>query len=263
MFRLFLWPAFAVSWKIHGFERMKLGHSNGQHRKTFARAVAAAAMAALCALPALAQSVQARKLRLAVETFERGQELESQGKLDEAIVEYRRALRQDGEEAYWRAALATALEAKGEPAGALEELRRAAELSPDDCGLKRRFRELAQQLGAPEPAPDGACTPPPGAQQAANPDLDFERPVLRDRVAPQPVDKAWFARHGGTVVLRIFVDASGAVVAPEVVRPLGLGLDQEALRAVRQWKFQPARKNGAPVPCSVVVEITFAQFAGG
>jgi TonB family protein len=82
------------------------------------------------------------------------------------------------------------------------------------------------------------------------------------RVTPEPVDKAWLARHGGTAVLMIFVDAEGTVVAPEVVKPLGLGLDQEALRAVRKWKFQPASKNGTPVAASVLVEVTFAQFAG-
>lgn len=225
--------------------------------------MAAATLAGVYAWTAAAQSIEARRLRLAVEAFQRGQELQSQGKIEEAILEYRRALRQDGEEAYWRAALATALEAKGELTAALEEFRRAAELSAEDCGLKRRVRELAGRLGMPQPATEDDCTPPVGAQPAGNPGSDFEKPLLLDRVAPQPVDKAWVARHGGTVVVRIFVDREGRVIAPEVVSPRGLGLDQEALRTVRQWKFQPARRNGAPVPCSVLVEITFAQFAGG
>lgn len=242
---------------------MMVGRTNGKHQGgTFARAVAAATLALLCASTASAQNLQGRRLRLAIETFRRAQEFQSQGKLEEAIAEYRRALRQNQDEAYWRSALAEALEAKGDLSGALEELRRASELSPDDCGLTRRLRALAQDLNAPDPPNPDACVWPQAAIPVSNPQTDFVAPVPLARVDPEPVDKAWLARHGGTAVLRIFVDAEGTVVAPEVVKPLGLGLDQEALRAVRRWKFRPASRNGVPVASTVLVEITFAQFAG-
>jgi TonB family protein len=45
----------------------------------------------------------------------------------------------------------------------------------------------------------------------------------------------------------------------EVVRSLDatFGLDQEAIKAVRQWRFEPGKKGGQPVPVLVTIEITF------
>jgi len=42
-----------------------------------------------------------------------------------------------------------------------------------------------------------------------------------------------------------------------VVRSLGLGLDEKALEAVRQWKFKPGMKDGKAVPVAASIEVTF------
>jgi len=42
-----------------------------------------------------------------------------------------------------------------------------------------------------------------------------------------------------------------------VVRGLGLGLDEEALKAISQWKFQPAAKDGQPVAVQATIEVNF------
>jgi len=79
---------------------------------------------------------------------------------------------------------------------------------------------------------------------------------------PEPAysEEARKAKYQGTVVLLIIVDAQGNVTDARVVKPLGMGLDEKALEAVRTWKFKPALRNGTPVPVRVSVEVMFRLF---
>jgi len=79
---------------------------------------------------------------------------------------------------------------------------------------------------------------------------------------PEPAysEEARKAKYQGTVVLWIIVDAQGNVTDNRVVKPLGLGLDEKALEAVKTWKFKPATRNGVPVPVRVMVEVSFRLF---
>ena len=52
----------------------------------------------------------------------------------------------------------------------------------------------------------------------------------------------------------------GRVHNARIARSLGLGLDEKALEAVRQWKFEPARKDGQPVAVLVNVEVNFRLY---
>lgn len=64
----------------------------------------------------------------------------------------------------------------------------------------------------------------------------------------------------GIVGLEVEVFADGTVGAVEVLRSLQSGpggLDQEAVKAVKQWEFQPARSNGNPIAVWTYVEIEF------
>jgi len=51
----------------------------------------------------------------------------------------------------------------------------------------------------------------------------------------------------GAVVIRALVGADGKIHDPVVVKSLGHGLDEQAVQAVKQWLFDPAKKNGSPV----------------
>jgi TonB family protein len=42
-----------------------------------------------------------------------------------------------------------------------------------------------------------------------------------------------------------------------VVRSVYGPLDERAVAAFQRWRFEPGRKNGAPIPLEVVVEIPF------
>ena len=67
-------------------------------------------------------------------------------------------------------------------------------------------------------------------------------------------------KYEGTVLVRVVIDESGATRDLQVNRPLGLGLDEMAIAAIRTWTFEPARKDGQPVAVSVVVEVTFRLY---
>ena len=72
------------------------------------------------------------------------------------------------------------------------------------------------------------------------------------------------ARHNkiqGTVTLRIEIDAQGNVTnVQEVSKPLGEGLDENAIKTVKTWKFRPATRDGVPVSVRIIAEITFRLF---
>jgi len=61
----------------------------------------------------------------------------------------------------------------------------------------------------------------------------------------------------GVVLVRAHIDASGRVNAARVTRALGFGLDQNALVALRQWRFHAGTRNTTPVPMDVDIEIGF------
>jgi TonB family protein len=61
----------------------------------------------------------------------------------------------------------------------------------------------------------------------------------------------------GEVILEIVVRRDGSVGDVTVLRGLGAGLDQRAVAAVRQWRFDPARRRGAPVDVIVEVAVEF------
>lgn len=61
----------------------------------------------------------------------------------------------------------------------------------------------------------------------------------------------------GRVIIQFVVDENGSVVDPAVVRGIGAGCDEEALRVVRQAKFKPGRQRGQPVKVKMSLPITF------
>jgi TonB family protein len=82
-------------------------------------------------------------------------------------------------------------------------------------------------------------------------------PQLVYRVEPEYTEAARKAKYQGTVVLYAVVDADGKVRDLKVARALGLGLDEKALDAVRQWKFRPGMKDGKAVSVAAQIEVTF------
>lgn len=61
----------------------------------------------------------------------------------------------------------------------------------------------------------------------------------------------------GTVTVSLTVDEHGRALDLRVVKGLGYGLDEEALKAVAKWRFAPATRNGEPVSSAMVVKVDF------
>ena len=64
----------------------------------------------------------------------------------------------------------------------------------------------------------------------------------------------------GTVVLWLVVGSDGKPRDIQVLRTLGLGLDEKAIEAVRNWRFEPAMKDGKPVAAQINVEVNFHLY---
>lgn len=86
-----------------------------------------------------------------------------------------------------------------------------------------------------------------------------EPPELLHQVRPSYTPAAMQARVRGIVVMEAVVERDGSVGTVKIVRSLDptFGLDQEAVRAVRQWRFRPARRAGGTIPIVVTIELAF------
>ncbi|HZB25220.1 MAG TPA: energy transducer TonB [Vicinamibacterales bacterium] len=86
-----------------------------------------------------------------------------------------------------------------------------------------------------------------------------EAPELLHQIRPSYTPAAMQARVRGIVVLEAVVERDGSVGAVKVVRSLDptFGLDQEAIRTVRQWRFRAGRRDGVAVPVVVTIELAF------
>jgi TonB family protein len=92
---------------------------------------------------------------------------------------------------------------------------------------------------------------------AGTPKSKITAPVVQSSTDPRYTDAARKHRIEGTTVLKLVVDNAGRPAAVTVVRPVGMGLDEEAGRCVSQWRFRPSTQDGKPVPVQIEVEVNF------
>ena len=79
------------------------------------------------------------------------------------------------------------------------------------------------------------------------------------QVRPQYTAEAMRAKVQGIVLLECVVLVTGTVGNCSVKRSLDqtFGLDTEAVKAARQWRFVPGTRFGEPVPVLVSIELSF------
>lgn len=82
-------------------------------------------------------------------------------------------------------------------------------------------------------------------------------PSLIYKVDPEYTEQARAANYQGVVVLYVEIGPDGTASNFKVLRSLGLGLDEKAIEAVKQWKFRPAQKDGQPVTVAATIEVNF------
>lgn len=82
-------------------------------------------------------------------------------------------------------------------------------------------------------------------------------PAVLHSVEPEFTEEARQANFQGTVSLQLIVDAQGNPQNVHLTRHLGMGLDEKAIEAVRQYRFRPAMYQGHPVAVQIVMDVEF------
>jgi TonB family protein len=77
---------------------------------------------------------------------------------------------------------------------------------------------------------------------------------------PEYSEQARQAKFQGSATLGLVLGPDGLARDTWIVRGLGMGLDEKAIEAVRQWRFEPATRNGEPVGVVLIVEVTFHVY---
>jgi periplasmic protein TonB len=85
-------------------------------------------------------------------------------------------------------------------------------------------------------------------------------PVVIYQVEPEFSEEARKAKFMGIVTVNLIVDSKGMPQNVHVLRGVGMGLDQKAVEAVRQYRFKPAMAEGKPVPVELNVQVDFQIF---
>jgi TonB family protein len=122
--------------------------------------------------------------------------------------------------------------------------------------LRRQDRlDEATRIEARAQAASRMSAPASGAYRVGG---GVTAPQLLYKKEPEYTEAARKAKLAGTVLLYIEVEPDGTA-GPNirVVRGLDPGLDEQAVAAIRQWKFRPGQKDGMPVTVAATVEVNF------
>lgn len=107
-------------------------------------------------------------------------------------------------------------------------------------------------FGIPDAPP--AVPEPTGPIQVGG---DVTKPEKIDSPPPQYTEIARKARIQGVVIVQAIIDKTGTVTNVKVLKGLPMGLDQEAVKAIKRWKFKPATLNGKPVDVYYNLTVNF------
>jgi TonB family protein len=83
------------------------------------------------------------------------------------------------------------------------------------------------------------------------------QPAVIFKLDPEYTEEARKAKLSGSVMLSVVVDTEGRARDIHVVKALGLGLDEEAIAAVYQWRFRSGMKDGKPVNVRATIQVSF------
>ena len=112
------------------------------------------------------------------------------------------------------------------------------------------FLELSKAL-PPKPKPAEAA---PAAAAASRPSVISPPVVIQQRLPPwipDPVSRATEFRGA----VRVQISAEGKVTSVEILKSVHPAYDQLLLRAARGWTYEPAKKDGTPIPSEKTVEV--------
>jgi TonB family protein len=133
---------------------------------------------------------------------------------------------------------------------ALEGLRQAVQNSMEILQAKSEIRSARKRRA-------NATTQPSGGSGKVVYSMELHPASVVQSVQPAPTERAVKAGVRGTVGIRVLVAADGRAVRAYVTRRLGYGLDQRAVEAAMQYKFEPAMQAGLPQTTWMEFEIRY------
>lgn len=122
--------------------------------------------------------------------------------------------------------------------------------------------EVKFQMADQPSATDTATTPAPDSTISPLRRVGggVSQPKALFVVDPQFSEQARKEKFGGMVLVNLIVDTNGMPRNVHILRGIGMGLDEKAVEAVKQYKFLPAMEGGKPVPVELNVEVNFQVF---
>jgi TonB family protein len=120
-------------------------------------------------------------------------------------------------------------------------------------GAKSAWREFTFERPTPSPIAPGTFRDPATGEAVRGP--GGPRAVFQPR--PDYTQEALRARVSGDVLMSLIVDATGRVDSVRVIRSLRPDLDDSAVRTMRTWRFEPARRDGTAVAAQIEVSMSF------
>jgi TonB family protein len=82
-------------------------------------------------------------------------------------------------------------------------------------------------------------------------------PKVLHMVQPKYTSEALREKIQGQVIVQLIVDAEGAVSNARIIEGLSPDLDEQALAAVRQWRFEPGTLDGQAVRVACFATLEF------
>jgi len=159
-------------------------------------------------------------------------------------------------ESYYRQALAVETPNSSDAAATMELLARLLKRE----GPNAEADQLTQQAGAIRTAAAASVrsnlrlTGTPGTYHVGG---GVSAPVLLQKIEPEYSELARVAKYQGTVLLYVEIGTDGLAHNIQVIRGLGLGLDEKAAEAISQWRFKPGMKDGQQVTVAATIEVNF------
>lgn len=86
---------------------------------------------------------------------------------------------------------------------------------------------------------------------------DVAAPGIIERVAPEYSARARDSKVEGKVAVSLVITEQGRATNMKITRPLHADLDANAMKALEQWRFEPATKAGQPVKVQATIEVEF------
>lgn len=129
----------------------------------------------------------------------------------------------------------------------------AAETAPAETVVAEAPEPVAEAVAEGEEAMADAAAEPASEEVPTAPgepiviDETVTEPRVLTKVEPEYTEIARKARVQGMVIVQAVIREDGSVGGTKILKGLPMGLDQQAVAAIKQWVFEPATREGKPV----------------